>query len=157
MSSWTYMPRLWPGKQPPSSSAKKFLVRMATAPDAVQPHLDPAADVGAYVSALSQMPAGRTAMAAGEWCTWPEWIRKWARARGLDEERDVGYEEVSVDEMAEALGGAFGREVAEMYEYSTWPGYDGVVGEREGMLRAGDLREVCCGLDSFLFFSIMRI
>lgn len=138
MSSWNYMPHLWPGKQP-EGAAKKFLVRMATAPDAVQPHLDVNADTGAYVYALAQMEAGQTVMAAGEWCTWPEWIRKWASAKGLKED-DVGYEEISVEEAAALMGGDFGREVAEMYEYSSWPGYDGGV----PMLKGEDLRKVSC-------------
>ena len=140
MSSWNYMPHLWPGKQWPAGATggKKFLVRMATAPEAVQPHLDVNADTGAYAHALSRMEPGRTVMAAGEWGTWPDWIRKWARAMGMDE-NEVEYEQIGVDEMATLLGGAFGREVAEMYEYSSWPGYDGGV---RGILKGADLREV---------------
>ena len=136
MSSWNYMPHLWPGKQP-ADSEKKFVVRMATAPEAVQPHLDVSADTGHYVYALAQMGPGQTVMAAGEWCTWPEWIAKWANAMGFAED-DVRYEQLSADDASALIGGDFGREVAEMYEYSSWPGYDGGV----PMLKGDDLQKV---------------
>lgn len=144
MSSWNLMPHLWPGRQR-DGAEKKFIARMATAPDAVQPHLDVNADTGYYVHALSQMEAGQTVMAAGEWCTWPAWMKKWANAMHVEED-EVGFEQVSVDEAAALMGGDFGREVAEMYEYSSWPGYDG----GNPMLKGDDLRKArfpplsCC-------------
>ena len=140
MTSWRYMPRKWPGKQPEAT----FLMRFATEPDAIVPHLDVDADTGYYVRALSQMPPGQTVMAAGEWCRWPQWIKSWAKGMGIDGAK-VGYEQVSVEEMSAGMGD-FGKEVAEMYEYSTWPGYDGGV----PMLRGEDLVKVsfaCQGLD----------
>ena len=111
-------------------------MKFATAPDAIVPHLDVNADTGSYVRALSKLPPGKTVMAAGEWCSWSDWIKKWAKAMGIDE-ANVGYEQVSVEEMSAGMG-EFGKEVAQMYEYSTWPGYDGGV----PMLKCADLRKV---------------
>lgn len=108
MTSWHYMPHRWPGKQADGS----FMARMATAPDALVPHLDVRADTGYYVKALAQMPPGKTAMAAGEWCSWTQWMEGWAKGMGIDRAK-VGYEQVSVEEMSEGMG-AFGKEVAEM-------------------------------------------
>ena len=132
MTSWHYMPHRWPGKQADGS----FMARMATAPDAIAPHLDVNADTGYYVRALEQLAPGKTAMAAGQWCSWSSWMRKWARGMGIDEAK-VGYEQISVEKMSEGAG-EFGKEVAEMYEYTTWPGYDGGV----PMLKGEDLRNV---------------
>ena len=146
MKSWHYMPHKWPGKQADGT----FLTRMATAPDAVVPHLDVNADTGYYVRALAQLPPGKTAMAAGEWCNWRDWIKKWARGMGIDESK-VGYEQVGVNEMSAGMG-EFGKEVAEMYEYSTWPGYDGGV----PMLKGEDLRKVSYGETPFCCGCLMR-
>ncbi|KAK3702057.1 hypothetical protein LTR37_015171 [Vermiconidia calcicola] len=55
---------------------------------------------------------------------------------GIDEAK-VGYEQISVEKMSEGAG-EFGKEVAEMYEYTTWPGYDGGV----PMLKGEDLRNM---------------
>lgn len=132
MTSWHYMPHKWPGKQVDGT----FVTQMSTAPDTIVPHLDVNKDTGYYVRALAQLPAGKTAMAAGEWCSWSEWIRKWAKAMEI-EKSSASYEQVSVEKMAEDMG-AFGTEVAEMYEYSTWPGYDG----GRAMLKGEDLRKV---------------
>lgn len=135
MTSWHYMPQRWPGKQPDGT----FIARMATAPEAIVPHLDVNADTGHYVQALSTMDPGKVVMAAGEWCSWTDWMKKWARGTGVDESK-VGYEQISVEEMSAGMGD-FGKEVAEMYEHSTSPGYDGGV----TMLKAEDLRKVSCG------------
>ena len=132
MTSWHYMPHKWPGKQPDGS----FVTRMSTSADKVVPHLDVNSDTGCYVRALASMPPGQTVMAAGEWCTWSEWVQKWATAMGIDPAK-AKYEQVSVDEMSAGMGD-FGWEVAEMYEYSTWPGYDGGI----EMLKSEDLRNV---------------
>ncbi|KAK5171423.1 uncharacterized protein LTR77_004567 [Saxophila tyrrhenica] len=132
MSSWHYMPQRWPGKQADGS----FVARMATAADSVLPHLDVNSDTGYYVKALAQLPAGKTAMAAGQWSSWGGWMEGWARGMETDPAR-VGYEQVSVEEMSEGMG-AFGKEVAEMFEYSSWPGYDGGL----PILKGRDLREM---------------
>ena len=119
MSSWQYMPHVWPGKQPDGS----FIFKASTEPDAVLPHLDVQKDTGYYVKALVQMEPGQMVMAAGEWCTWPEWMQKWAQGMGIDASK-AKYQQVSPQEMAEGMGD-FGKEVGEMYEYSSKIGYLG--------------------------------
>lgn len=125
------MPHEWPGKQPDGS----FVFKACTEPDAVLPHLDVQADTGYYVKALVQMEPGNMVMAAGEWCSWSEWMKKWARAMGIDESK-ASYKQVSIEEMAKGMGD-FGKEVGEMYEYSSKIGYFGGL----DMLRGEDLRK----------------
>lgn len=131
MSSWMYMPHLWPGKQPDGS----FVFKACTEPDVELPHLDVQADTGYYVKALIQMEPGQMVMAAGEWCSWSEWMKKWARGMGIDESR-ASYQKVSIAEMSEGMGD-FGQEVGEMYEYSSKIGYFGAL----DMLRGEDLKK----------------
>jgi hypothetical protein len=132
MTSWQYLPHKWPGKQTDGT----FLTCMATDPDTVVPHLDVQSDTGYYVKALAQMPPGQTVMAAGEWCSWTEWMQGFARGMGIDSNK-ASYKQISVEEMSEGLGD-FGKEIAEMYEYTTWPGYTGGM----PMLKGEDLVKV---------------
>ena len=134
MTSWHYMPQKWPGKQADGS----FNFQSPSTPETILPHLDVNADTGYYVRALTQMTPGQTVMAAGEWCSWPQWMKSWAKGMGIDEAK-VGYRQISVEEMSEGMGD-FGKEVAEMFEFSVWPGYEGGV----PMLKGEDLRKVCC-------------
>ena len=113
------MPRKWPGKQADGS----FVMQMTTSPEALAPHLNVNADMGYYVWALASLPPGENAVGASEWCTWPERQQKRAKATGIDE-ATVRYEQVSVEEMSAGMS-EFGKVVAEMHEYTTWPGYDG--------------------------------
>lgn len=132
MSSWHYMPHKWPGKQPNGT----FLTQMATSPDSIQPHIDVQNDTGYYVKALIQMKPGAMVIAAGVWCTWPQWIKSWAKGMGIDES-EVNYQQISIEEMAEGMGEA-GKEIAEMFEYSSDFGY---LGGQE-MLKGEGLREM---------------
>ena len=132
MLSWHYMPHKWPGKQPDGT----FKFQASTDPDTVLPHLDVQHDTGYYVKALTQMESGQMVMAAGDWCSWSEWMRKWARGMGIDEDK-VSYEAVSAEEMGKDMGD-FGKEVGEMYEYSSKIGYFGGL----DMLKGEDLRKM---------------
>jgi hypothetical protein len=111
-------------------------MKFTTDPGAKAPHLDVNRDTGHFVRALTQLPAGKTAMAAGTWCTWPEWIQTWGRVVGV---ADVSYKQITVDEFDRAIPGGFGREIGEMFEYTSDPGYDG--GDA-GVLRLEDLKKV---------------
>lgn len=133
MSSWRYNPRWWPGKKPDGSG---FEMTFTTPADARVPLLSVRDDTGSFVDALSKLPPRKTAMAAGDWVTWPEYMERWADGMGIEREK-VGYRQISVEEMAEGMG-PFGVEVAEMYEYSGWPGYDGGV----ELLKVDNLRRV---------------
>ena len=77
-------------------------------------------------------------MAAGQWCTWPEWIKTWAKIVGVPPE-NVEYKQVGLDVYSKAFPGGFGQELGEMFEYSGSPGYDG--GD-PNVLRLDDLRKV---------------
>jgi hypothetical protein len=132
MLSWHYMPHKWPGKQ----SDGTFCFKASTTPDAVLPHLDVQTDTGYYVKALIQMPPGHMVMAAGDWCSWTDWMKKWAKGMGIDESK-VSYQQVSAEEMGRDMGD-FGKEVGEMYEYSSQIGYFGGL----PMLKGEDLKKV---------------
>ena len=112
MTSWHYMPHKWPGKQSDGS----FVAQMCTAPNTIVPHLDVRADTGYYVKALSQMSPGQTVMAAGEWCSWTQWMKGWAKGMEMDPV-NASYKQVSIDEMSAGMG-EFGKEVAEMVSFA---------------------------------------
>ena len=107
-----------------------------TNPDKQAPHLDVNRDTGYFVRALTQLPPGKTAMAAGTWCTWPEWIRTWGKVVGQSK---VSYKQITVEDFDRAIPGGFGKEIGEMFEYTSDPGYDG--GDAE-VLRLDDLNKV---------------
>lgn len=118
-----------------------------TAPDAPVPHLDVNADVGGFVYAVSKMPPGKSYMASGTSCSWAEYMRLWGQVNGVP----AWYRQVTVDEMVASMVDAeFGREIVDMFSYSTEPGYDG---NDPGLLTAKDIREVsvrfsdCCLAD----------
>lgn len=113
-----------------------YQMTFPTAPGAIAPHLDVNRDTGYFVHALTHLPPGKKIMAAGTWCTWPEWIETWARVVGV---ADVSYKQVAVAGFDRAIPGGFGREIGEMFEYTSDPGYDG--GDPE-VLRLEDLRKV---------------
>lgn len=112
-------------------------MRLCTHPEKPVPHLDPVADMGNFVYAVYGMSSRveKEYMAEGTTCTWPEWIAAWSKATG----RPARYRQVPRGDMIKACGDEdFGGEIADMFDYSSNPGYDG--GRR--LLRADDLREV---------------
>jgi len=61
-------------------------------------------------------------MAAGSVCSWSEWTETWGKVTG----RKARYRQVSAEEMVAHSGEEdFGREIADMWSYCNWPGYDG--------------------------------
>jgi hypothetical protein len=111
-------------------------MKFTTDPGAEAPHLDVNRDTGHFVRALTHLPPGTTVMAAGTWCTWPEWITTWAKVVGG---ADVSYRQITVEDFDRAIPGGFGREIGEMFAYTSDPGYDG--GDAE-VLRLEDLKKV---------------
>lgn len=88
------------------------------------------------------MPPGKSYMAEGTTCSWSEYVRLWSEVTGVP----MTYKQVTLDEMIEeAPDKEFGREVADMFAYSSDPGYDG--GDAT-VLKAEDIRKV--GDDSAL-------
>lgn len=122
-----------------------FEMRFCTDPDKLVPHLDPVADVGNFVYAVYQMSSwvGKEYMAEGATCTWPDWINAWSEATG----KAATYRQVTREAMIKACGDEdFGAEIADMYDYTSNPGYDG----GKTLLRAKDLQKVSnsrCGCD----------
>ena len=115
-----------------------YQMKFPTDPAAEAPHLDVKKDTGYFVRALTQLPPGKTVMAAGTWCTWPEWIKTWAMVVGK-QSVDVSYKQITVEDFDQAIPGGFGKEVGEMFEYTSDPEYDG--GDVE-VLRLEDLKKV---------------
>lgn len=120
-------------KQLPDGS---FEMKFPTAPNAPVPHLQVNADMGNFVYAVSKMPPGRSYIAEGSTCSWTDYIRFWSEATGIP----ATYRQISLQELIEAVPDKeFGREVGDMFAYSTDPGYDG--GDAN-LLKAADLRKV---------------
>lgn len=132
---WTECALLNDSLQKPDGS---FIQRFSTPLDTVVPQLEANKDTGHFAYALTHLPAGTTVMAAGTWCTWPEWVKTWARVVGVPEDK-VAYKHVGNDVFDRALPDGFGKEIGEMFEYSGDPGYDG--GDAN-VLRVDDLRKV---------------
>lgn len=107
-----------------------------TAPDASVPHLAVNADMGNFVYAVSQMPPGKSYMAAGSECSWSEFIRLWSKETGVP----AKYKEVTLEQFIGSVPDKpFGAEAGDMFSYSSSPGYDG--GDKT-LLKAADIREV---------------
>lgn len=107
-----------------------------TAPDASIPHFAVNADMGNFVYAVSQMPPGKSYMAAGTEGSWSEFIRLWSKETGMP----AKYKEITMEEfIALVPDRAFGEEAGDMFAYSSDPGYDG--GDST-LLRAEDIRKV---------------
>ncbi|RGP67080.1 hypothetical protein FSPOR_6136 [Fusarium sporotrichioides] len=99
-----------------------FEMSFTTTPNAVVPHFDPVGDMGNFAYAVYQMPPGKAYMAAGTFCTWPEWIETWGRINNVP----VKYRQITPDEMTEATPDQdAGIETGLMFSYTSDPGYDG--------------------------------
>lgn len=121
-----------------------FETCFTTHPDTPVPHLDPNADIGAMVHAISQLPPGKNYMAAGSVHSWTEWMETWGRLTG----NKARYRQVSAEEMVTDCGEeALGRELADMFSYCDWPGYDGESGKglEKVVLYPEDIRKL--GID----------
>ena len=90
-------------------------MRFPTSPLTIIPHLDPRKDVGPFVQALLQLPPNSTLMAAGTWCTWPEWIQKWGQILGIN----TSYKQVTLADFEKWMPGGLGQELGDMFEFST--------------------------------------
>jgi hypothetical protein len=132
MSSYKLVPDAYFGRVDDGS----FEMAFPTAPNAEVPHLDVNADMGNFVYAVSKMPPGNKYMAEGTTCSWAEYMSLWSQVKSIP----ASYRKISLEEFIEKTPDAeFGREVGDMFAYSTDPGYDG--GDRE-LLRAADIRKV---------------
>jgi hypothetical protein len=100
------------------------------------PHLDPRNDTGPFVKALLQLPPRSTVMAASEWLTWPEWIKKWGEVTGVK----TSYKQVDVDDFDRQIPGGAGKEIGQMYEFSSKYGYNA---KQKDTLMTWDLEKVC--------------
>lgn len=112
-----------------------FEMRFCTDPDKPVPQLDPVTDMGNFVYAVYQTSTcGEEYMTEGTTCTWPEWIATWSKTTG----KEARYRQVSREDMIRVCGGDdFGGEIADMFDYSSNPGYDG----GKTLLRADALRK----------------
>ncbi|KAJ9191950.1 hypothetical protein DTO164E3_8600 [Paecilomyces variotii] len=135
MSSWKLVTELWFGKLPDGTIQMRF----PTSPDAPIPHLDVNADTGNFVYAISQLPPGRSYIAAGSTCSWTEYMRLWSKITRVPS----SYRQVSPEAMIDELPDKeYARELADMFLYSSDPGYDGGDGS---LLGVDEIREA--GID----------
>ncbi|OJJ74827.1 hypothetical protein ASPBRDRAFT_52822 [Aspergillus brasiliensis CBS 101740] len=138
MSSYKLVPGAYFRRKTEESGAS-FEMTFTTAPDAPVPHLDVQTDLGNFVYAVSQMPPGKSYMACGSYCSWAEYMRIWGRMNSVS----ACYRQITLEELMELTPDReFGREVGDMFTYSTDPGYDG--GDKE-LLTAQDIRNA--GID----------
>ena len=108
-----------------------------TPADKLIPHFDPVGDMGNFVYAVHQLPAGKAYMAAGTTCSWPDFLATWGKIAGYS----VSYKEVTPEQIIAATPDTeAGIEVSHMFAYSSDPGYDGGM----ELLTADDIRKVRC-------------
>ncbi|CAO2648182.1 Nn.00g074490.m01.CDS01 [Neocucurbitaria sp. VM-36] len=130
-TSWRILPGRWFAKVPDGSVQMQF----PTDPEVLIPHLNPRADTGPFVRALLQLPPESTLMAASEWCTWPEWIKLWGEVTGVK----TSYKQVSVEDFDEHMPGGAGKEIGEMFEFSSKFGYNA---SQKDTLKSSDLEKL---------------
>ncbi|KAJ6155188.1 hypothetical protein N7470_005754 [Penicillium chermesinum] len=108
--------------------------RFPTSPDKPVPHFAVNEDMGNFTYAVYQMPPGKNYMACGSECSWPDFNALWGKITGAI----VSYKQVPFDEMVSDTGDRdLGIETAQMFAYSSCPGYDGGM----ELLKAEDLRK----------------
>ncbi|RAL10185.1 NmrA-like family protein [Aspergillus homomorphus CBS 101889] len=138
-SSYRLVPGAYFGKAKTDAGEDCFEMTFTTAPDAAVPHLDVQGDLGGFVHAVAQMPPGRSYMACGSSCSWTEYMRIWGEVNSVA----ARYRQITLEELVErAPDPEFGREVGDMFSYSSDPGYDG--GDKS-LLKAEDIRRA--GID----------
>ncbi|KAH6652893.1 hypothetical protein BKA67DRAFT_637196 [Truncatella angustata] len=134
MTSYRILPDSYLAKQSDGS----FQTRFPTTPDKPTFHLDVNADTGNFVYAVAQMPAGNHYMACGTTCTWSEYMRLWSKVTGMS----GTYKQVTPQQMIDVTPDKpCGEEVADMWSYTSNPGYDGGM----ELLFADDVRKA--GID----------
>lgn len=107
-----------------------------TAPDVPVPHLAVNEDLGSFVYGVAHMGPGKCYMAEGTTCSWTEFLGTWSKVTG----RVAKYVQISDEDMAQNNPDTmFGEELANMFSYSSEPGYDGGDGT---LLKAEDIRKV---------------
>ncbi|PWY95008.1 NAD(P)-binding protein [Aspergillus sclerotioniger CBS 115572] len=133
VGSYRLVPGAYFAKNVTDEGKVGYEMTFTTAPDAVVPHLDVQADMGNFVYAVAKMPPGKSYMACGTRCSWSEYMRLWGEVNGVP----ARYRQITLKELMERTPDReFGREVGDMFTYSTDPGYDG--GD-EGLLMARDI------------------
>lgn len=112
-----------------------FEMRFCVDPSRLVPHLDAVADMGNFVYAVYQSSwCGKEYIAEGTTCTFSDWIAAWSKATG----KRAKYCQVPREVMVKACGDEeFGGEIADMFEYTSDPGY-----APQTLLRAEDLQKV---------------
>jgi hypothetical protein len=99
------------------------------------PHIDPAKDTGPWALALLRLPPNTTLMAASDWLTWPQWIATFGEVTGVK----TSYKETTIADIEEHLPGGLGREIGEMYAFSSEFAAEAFGGET---LRKSDLEKM---------------
>jgi hypothetical protein len=112
-----------------------YQMQFPTRPDVLIPHLNPRTDTGSFVRALLQLPPRATLMAASEWCTWPKWIKQWGEVSGVA----TSYKQVTVEDFDAEIPGGAGKEIGEMYAFSSEYGYNA---DQKDTLKTWDLEKV---------------
>ncbi|KAH7305692.1 hypothetical protein BKA65DRAFT_199369 [Rhexocercosporidium sp. MPI-PUGE-AT-0058] len=131
MSSYKLAPRAYFAKQPNDT----FIQSFPTTPHALVPHFAVNADLGTFVHGMVQMGPGKHYMAEGTTCSWTDFVATWSKVTGKTASyRQCGWGDLA----ANSPDRMFGEEIADMFEYSSDPGYDG--GDKT-LLKAEDIRK----------------
>lgn len=110
-------------------------MQFPTSPDMLIPHLNPRKDTGPWARTLLQLPPNSTIMATSEWLTWPDWIKTWGELTGVK----TSYKQTTVEDLAEHIPGGVGKEIGEMYQFSSDFGYNAL---QANTLKTWDLEKV---------------
>ncbi|PYH99061.1 NAD(P)-binding protein [Aspergillus ellipticus CBS 707.79] len=137
-SSYKLVPGCYFQKRLTDGGTSFLEMAFTTAPDAAVPHLDVNTDLGTFVYGVSKMEPGKSYMACGSSCSWAEYMRIWGEVNSIP----ARYRQITLPELIERTPDReFGRELGDMFSYSTDPGYDG----NETLLVAEDIRKA--GID----------
>lgn len=110
-------------------------MQFPTAPEMLIPHLNPRKDTGPWARALLQLPVNSTVMATSQWLTWPDWIKIWGELTGVK----TSYKQTTVEDIAEQIPGPAGREIGEMFQFSSDHAYNAFQADT---LKTWDLEKV---------------
>ncbi|KAF8856222.1 NAD(P)-binding protein [Acephala macrosclerotiorum] len=123
-SSYKLAPKAYFSKLPDGT----FQMAFPTAPNKPVPHLCVNADTGGFVKAVSQMPPGKSYMAAGDILSWSDYMSTWSSITGQPAKFTQCTLQQFIDNNPDR---EFGIEAGDMFAYSSEPGYDG--GDVEGV------------------------
>ncbi|KAF2112574.1 hypothetical protein BDV96DRAFT_601973 [Lophiotrema nucula] len=113
MSNWKQ------GQAPKKQEDGSYVMMQPMSGTSKIPMVDPNADTGNFVKALTEVSPGKNLVGAGSRASWDEWCALWGKHNGVK----ASFQQIPrkfLDDM-----GDFGHEMADMLQYFDEFGYDG--------------------------------